>query len=687
MRPTPLDLGPEDDPRVLAAAREYLAELEAGRRPDPAHYGDRHPELAGAIAECLAGIDLAHMLRGPESPEALRQPLGDFQIVGEIARGGMGVVYEAIQLSLGRRVALKVLPFAAALDARHLQRFKTEAHAAALLHHSNIVPIHAVGCERGVHFYAMQLIEGRSLDAVLRERRGEGLLAPKLRPGPEWYRTVARLGMDVALALDYAHSQDVVHRDIKPANLILDGAGKVWVTDFGLAQVSTDAGLTHTGDLVGTLRYMSPEQASGRRAAVDHRTDVYSLGATLYELLGQEPLFIGNDRAALLRQILEMDPRPLRARDPSVPDELDVIVQKALAKLPAERYATAADMAEDLRRFLEARPILARRPTLLERSRKWARRHPGLLAAAGLASVLVICGLAVATALVSKEQRRTRAALDSARERAREAEARFALARRVADDLVQISEEELAGNPFQENVRRRLLDAALVYYREFIAIRENDLGARAELGQARDRVAGILRDLDAIQGDRQMHLVAETSVQDDLDLDEQQRELIAELVPVVEDRRRSMFPRLRDLGAEERTQRFVEEARANGAVLSAILDPGQVQRLRQIQLQCRGAPALLEPDVALALRLSPEQREEIRSLEFDPDRARPGPSGSRPPMPLDEDLRAGLRRALAVLTAEQRLRWDEIAGPPFEGSLTRTRPLTGRGRSGGGPPR
>src|SRR5262245_50832903 len=172
-----------DEERVLQAACDYLAELEAGRMPDRQAYLARHPELADALAEAFDGIELAQALR-PNAPTGSAQPaypvnpLGDFQIIREVGSGGMGIVYEAVQLSLGRRVALKILPFAAALDAKHLQRFKTEAHAAAQLHHPNIVPVYAVGCERGMHFYAMQLIEGRSLDKVIRERRGDGLASP-----------------------------------------------------------------------------------------------------------------------------------------------------------------------------------------------------------------------------------------------------------------------------------------------------------------------------------------------------------------------------------------------------------------------------------------------------------------------------------------------------------------------------
>ncbi|HJT33478.1 MAG TPA: serine/threonine-protein kinase, partial [Pirellulales bacterium] len=399
-----------DDPRVLAVVQEYLGQLEQGLTPDREAYLGRHPELAAAIAQCLDGLELVrsaspcvkshtsdHPLgdrfttdrAGSEaSPEFAPRALGDFQIVRELGRGGMGVVYEAVQLSLGRRVALKVLPFAATFDARQLQRFKNEAQAAALLHHTNIVPVYAVGSDRGVHFYAMQLIEGQSLAVLLRQLREQAGLPPPgaadgksksaaadaltrtqqtagdvaatdaylggivpvekppptssiarstagaslnmttraPRGGETYFQKSARLMLQAAEALDHAHQLGVVHRDIKPANLLVNAAGALWVADFGLAQFQADTGLTRTGDMLGTFRYMSPELASGQRTAVDHRTDIYSLGATFYELLTLEPVFGGETRQELLYQILHGEPRPPRALNRGIPVELETIV-------------------------------------------------------------------------------------------------------------------------------------------------------------------------------------------------------------------------------------------------------------------------------------------------------------------------------------------------------------------------
>ncbi len=418
----------EREQRFQEVVTAYLDDLEAGRAEDLQVLLGRHPDLAEDIARFLADQEQIHRLAAPlrdlpggrdagEAANLAGGTLGDFRIVREIGRGGMGVVYEAEQMSLNRRVALKVLPLAGLFDPRHLQRFRNEAQTAACLHHPNVVPVFAVGSERGVHYYAMQLIEGQTLAAVIQEL-GQGrqeeppspeaptplaaaastVPLPALTAGsstrsPAFFRTVAELGVQAAEALDYAHQMGVVHRDVKPSNLLLDGRGNLWVTDFGLAQVQSDTRLTLTGDLVGTLRYMSPEQALAKRGVIDHRSDVYSLGATLYELLTLEPAFAGQDRQELLRQIAFEEPQPPRRLNKAIPQELETIVLKALEKNPAERYGTAQELADDLRRFLEDRPIQARRPTWRQLAIRWARRHKSAVWAGAvvflLAAVLV----------------------------------------------------------------------------------------------------------------------------------------------------------------------------------------------------------------------------------------------------------------------------------------------------------
>jgi tetratricopeptide (TPR) repeat protein/serine/threonine protein kinase len=432
---------------VARVVDEFLERQKRGERPDPAEYAARHPHAALVLREVLAALHVVGLSSAAglaagggttvgESPAG--GTLGDFRILREIGRGGMGVVYEAEQISLCRRVALKVLPFAAAMDSKQLQRFKNEAQAAAHLHHTNIVPVFGVGCERGVHYYAMQFIEGQTLAKVIADLRSQNADVlkcgdrhreePGLPPTGEYYpapsvpqselselqspipptqpvaglstvhsiksaayiRTVANLGVQAAEALEHAHDQGVIHRDIKPANLLVDGRGNLWVTDFGLAHCQNQAGLTMSGDLVGTLRYMSPEQALAKRVLIDHRTDVYSLGVTLYELLTLEPAYHGSDRQELLRQIAFEEPRPLRRLNKPVPAELETVVLKAMEKNPAERYATAQELADDLARFLEDKPIRAKGPTLLQRARKWSRRHKALVWAAAVVALMVV---------------------------------------------------------------------------------------------------------------------------------------------------------------------------------------------------------------------------------------------------------------------------------------------------------
>jgi tetratricopeptide (TPR) repeat protein len=494
------------DLKVAEVLDSYLAGLKAGTAPKPETLLAEHPELAEDLQECLASLAFIRQAGSsggaedaPAEGDTTPPLLGDFRILREIGRGGMGVVYEAEQISLGRRVALKVLPLAATLDPRRLQRFQNEARAAACLHHTNIVPVYAVGREQGISFYAMQLIEGQTLAAVLAELRrqaegkgpapaeesGDATTAYPPPPGAaaaastapqgalsteggvgnrEYVRRVAQLGVQAAGALDNAHQLGIVHRDIKPGNLMVDGRGQVWVTDFGLAQFQQgEVGLTLTGDLVGTLRYMSPEQALAKRGVIDHRTDVYSLGMTLYELLTLQPAFGGKDRQELLRQIAFDEPRSPRRLNRAIPPELETVVLKAIAKNPAERYATAKEFADDLHRFLEDKPIKARRPPLLTRMGRWCRQHRQLVTAA---VVLTLSALVLVGLDLNRLQRQLAALELEVRDDLQEAELlqkeeRWAEAvkpiERAARRLVEVGPEAL-----REDVERRRKDATLV---------------------------------------------------------------------------------------------------------------------------------------------------------------------------------------------------------------------------------
>jgi WD40 repeat protein/serine/threonine protein kinase len=432
-------------------ADEFLARYRRGERPAPSEYAARYPALAEQIRELFPALAMLEDVRpGPEAPAGVaREPecavplrrLGEYRIVREIGRGGMGVVYEAEQESLGRRVALKVLPAGALGDARQVERFQREARAAARLHHTNIVPVFAVGEEGGTHYYVMQYIEGRPLDEVLGELRllrlkadpesgpptekGPALVEwpsgaggpssaevarslcqgwlslprsqdgagqpPKTRgstdapsssgmlsdPARPYAKSVAQLGVQVAEALEYAAGQGILHRDVKPSNLLLDVWGTVWLTDFGLAKATGTSDLTRTGDIVGTLRYLAPERFEGR---ADVRGDVYALGLTLYEMLTLRPAFGEQDRAELVRHITTSAAPRLDKLDPSLPRDLVTIIHKAIARNPTDRYQTAGALAEDLRHFLEDRSIVARRLSPVEQAWRWCRRYPALTA-------------------------------------------------------------------------------------------------------------------------------------------------------------------------------------------------------------------------------------------------------------------------------------------------------------------
>jgi tRNA A-37 threonylcarbamoyl transferase component Bud32/outer membrane protein assembly factor BamB len=358
----------------------YMADLQAGRTPDRRHLCEAHPELAAQLEACLAGIEFIHRATDPATEEP--KTLGEFRIIRELGRGGMGVVYEAEQTTLHRHVALKVLRFGAVADEDAMNRFRREAETVARLHHTNIVPIFAVGCERGVHYYAMQYIAGRSLADVLAESQQAGQPVPA--------DDVARWGLQAAEALAHAHQRGVIHRDIKPSNLLLDGDGIVWLTDFGLAKRMDEATLTVHGTLMGTPRYMSPEQAAALQQPVDRRTDVYSLGATLYELATGRALFESAQPHVVIAQILTEEPARRRQVRPALPRDLETVILTCLAKEPLKRYQSAHALASDLRAVLESRPIQARRAPAVERMVRYVRQRRKTLTGASIAAAATV---------------------------------------------------------------------------------------------------------------------------------------------------------------------------------------------------------------------------------------------------------------------------------------------------------
>jgi serine/threonine-protein kinase len=670
-----MDLSAPDRDPVERLAEEFMDRHRRGEEPDVAEYTAKYPQWADAIRELFPTLLMMENLRPVSEivPASRTAPvagkkleagkkldrLGDYRILRELGRGGMGLVYEAVQESLGRHVALKILPASAMLDPRQRQRFEREARASARLHHTNIVPVFGVGEHDGLLYYAMQFIHGQSLDQVLIElyrlRKGpekptaratsgvgghrgslatesdrgsagsaagiaemllsgqytlnqsasrtqgewpssltgenaptlpgrsletvmlEGRettagavdpLAPQPVPGAlpgalapnssgpqqgrssvsgtatasasalgmgqtfrQYAESVARIGVQVSDALQYAHNQGIVHRDVKPSNLLLDLQGTVWITDFGLAKAADEQNLTLTGDLLGTLRYMAPERFQGWS---DARSDIYALGLTLYEMLALRPAFEGSERNSLIRRVTTESPASLRKVDPRVPRDLETIIAKAIEREPERRYQSSGDLAEDLRLFLDDKPIRARRTNLPERVWRWSRRNRAL-AATSCAILLLLAVFAIGSSLAAfwfqhlarsegieraradvqrrdAELARKQAAaardraeaaralaqsnLDEAQRQRSRAEASFRQARTAVDSsLTRVSENNLLNVPGLRPLRKELIESALKYYQAFVRERGDDPELRKELAAAYTRVGRITADL------------------------------------------------------------------------------------------------------------------------------------------------------------------------------------------------
>ena len=289
---------------------------------------------------------------------------GDYELLEQIGRGGQGVVFRARQKSLNRTVALKIIGLGQWATKAHLKRFRLEAEAAARLEHPGIVPIHEVGERDGSCYFSMKFVEGGQLDEVARRE-------------PMPIRRAVELIAKVARTVHYAHEHGILHRDIKPGNILLDAKGEPHLTDFGLARlVESESSVTHTLDVLGTPSYMAPEQAVGNNAAVSSVTDVYGLGAVLYQLLTGQPPFAGGTTYETIKLLLDTEPRQPRLLNPKIDRDLSTICLKCLEKDPKRRYSSALALAEDLERWLKHEPILARHTGVLRRGRKWVRRNP-----------------------------------------------------------------------------------------------------------------------------------------------------------------------------------------------------------------------------------------------------------------------------------------------------------------------
>lgn len=392
--------------------QEFLRRTRSGESVDPEEYLRQYPEMEEELkrlfdqmkGEAVPEGEFPVAPGGEEEKGEVPRVLGDFRIIREIGSGGMATVYEAAQISLSRRVALKVLPSHLSISGRAVQKFQREAEAGGRQCHPGIVAIYAVGEHEGVHYIAEELVEGGySLDDRLEDLRGKG----EVPIG--YFREAAKLIAKVSDALQNAHDSGVIHRDVKPSNILLTTKGQPKVTDFGLAKVEDALALSRTGDFAGTPYYMSPEQAMSRRIGIDHRTDVYSLGVTLYEMLTLIRPFEGETTQDILKKIILQDPKDPHRVNPRVPRDLGVICLKAMEKDPNHRYQTMTEFGDDLCRFLHGEMIHAKPIGRVVRFWKRIKRNPVLSVTAGIALVAIVALLLLVPwymALLAKSRNR-----------------------------------------------------------------------------------------------------------------------------------------------------------------------------------------------------------------------------------------------------------------------------------------
>jgi serine/threonine protein kinase/WD40 repeat protein len=519
-----------DDLLLSQLAEEFTHRVREGKLPDVEEYASRYPELAARIRELFPTLMLLEGAAAssdsaaegaPLSPLTAGSAFGNYQIKREIGRGGMGIVYEADHVLLEKRVALKVLLVRMLSDGEHLERFFREARTAAGLHHTNIIPVFDVGQVAGTPYFAMEYIEGRSLDQIIRimqstsepdtassafsdsasdiaagaqtpskhkivsRDKGERAVRRSMdqsgriraglpaKPG-DYFRWVAGIGVQAAAGLAYAHERKIIHRDIKPSNLLLDKQGVLWIADFGLARRIEDPAMTQSGAMLGTPRYMSPEQAEAASRPIDQRSDIYSLGVTLYELLTCRPVFEGKTPQEVMTQIVTREPVAPRRLNREIPADLETVALKAMAKRPEDRYQSASELAEDLDHWQKMEPIKARPIGPLGRTIRWCRRNPKLAAVVAAAAAIIVILCTVFYWRLILENANTRLALQ------RETEARNQIAGALRQSEASKQQAETALS--QAESARKQAEAAQA---QAEAARAQAQTALAEAGSAR----------------------------------------------------------------------------------------------------------------------------------------------------------------------------------------------------------
>ncbi|MFK8114406.1 MAG: protein kinase [Rubripirellula sp.] len=501
-----------DDNRLVELVDEFLVALDAGEDVSLESVILENPDLREPLQRYLtSALELHQTGRASlstEDPDRSLTNLPGFQINRELGRGGMGVVYEATQVSTQRKVALKTLPMTSMLDPKQRARFRNEIQAAQALSHPNIVAVHSVHCDHSSHFYCMELIDGQSLDHAIAElieryhRHAGDAVACDEEPHETQtqlcfhvnrsHLTSAHVNASVGLMVDacqaihHAHQLGIVHRDLKPSNLMLDASGHVRVTDFGLARIHENSDLTQTGDAIGTLRYMSPEQASGKTHLVDYRTDIYSLGATLYELISLHPAHDQDSHLQLRDQVLHDRPVSLRRRNPAVTSDLEAVINKAMAGKREDRYESAEAFANDLRRVLMAKPTLAKHPGVYSRLSKQMDRHRGWVITAFAFFAFAASISTTAALLILHEKRLTEAAAESSA-------TSLAESQRVVDVFGAMVDQGLEDLPGSEPLRQKLLNELMQYYASFVSHGKGDPRLQRNLAAATLRLA-VLED-------------------------------------------------------------------------------------------------------------------------------------------------------------------------------------------------